>query len=83
MGHVADVIHHSNKRRVWAMKIIIDRFEGDYAVVELPNMFIVDMPKQLVPEGAKEGDVLIIEVDVAETESRREKIERMMDDLWE
>ncbi len=65
------------------MKVIIDRFEGDYAVVELPDMSTVDMPIQLVPEGAKEGDVLIIEIDIEETKKREEQIKKLMDDLWE
>ena len=64
------------------MKVIIDRFEGDYAVVELPDMSTVDMPIQLVPEGAKEGDVLIIEIDIEETKKREEQIKKLMDELW-
>lgn len=65
------------------MNIIIDRFEGNYAVVELPDMTMVDMPISLVPEGAKEGDVLVIEIDTNETRERKERIQKLMDDLWE
>lgn len=65
------------------MKIIIDRFEGDYAVVELEDGTTVDMPKVLIPKEAKEGDVLEILVNKQETESRRKKIEKLMDELWE
>lgn len=65
------------------MKVTIDRFEGDYAVVELPDMNMVDMPIALVPEGAREGDVLIIKVDVEETKNRKARIEKLMDNLWE
>lgn len=65
------------------MRVIIDRFEGDYAVVELPDMSMVDMPKQLVPEGAQEGDILSIEIDLDETKNRKERIRKLMDDLWE
>ncbi|MDD3840920.1 MAG: DUF3006 domain-containing protein [Clostridia bacterium] len=65
------------------MKVIIDRFEGDYAVVELPDMSTVDMSKQLLPEGAKEGDVISISIDIEETKNRKEKIEKLMDELWD
>lgn len=65
------------------MKVIIDRFEGDFAIVELPDMTFADMPKVLIPDGAKEGDVLSIEIDKDATRVRRKRIEKLMDDLWE
>jgi len=65
------------------VKVIIDRFEGDYAVVELPDLTMVDMPISLIPEGAKEGDVLVIGIDPDETDKRKERIKKLMDDLWE
>ena len=34
------------------MRVIIDRFEGDYAVVELEDGSMVNMPKSLVPANA-------------------------------
>ena len=40
------------------MKVIIDRFEGDYAVIELEDKTICNMPIKLLPEGAIEGSVL-------------------------
>ena len=41
------------------MRLIIDRFEGDFAVVELEDRSTIDIPKKLIPKGAKEGDVLV------------------------
>ena len=41
------------------------------------------MPIELLPSGAKEGDVLSITIDKKETEARRGRIEKLMDDLWE
>jgi len=41
------------------MRIIIDRFEGDYAVIELPDRSTVNVPKTLFAE-AIEGDSYII-----------------------
>ncbi|NLY91613.1 MAG: DUF3006 domain-containing protein, partial [Firmicutes bacterium] len=39
------------------MRVIIDRFEGDYALVELENGSVVPMLVLLLP-GAREGDVI-------------------------
>lgn len=65
------------------MKVIIDRFEGDFAVVELPDKTMVNMLKTLLPSEAKEGDVISITVDKEETKNRRAHIEKLMNDVWE
>lgn len=64
------------------MKVTIDRFEGDYAVVETQEKNIFNIPKALLPH-AKEGDVINIEIDEEETKKRTLHIKQMMDDLWE
>lgn len=64
------------------MKIIIDRFEGEYAVCEIEVGTIVNIPKILVPN-ATEGDVITIEVDKAETEERRKNVQELMNNLFE
>ncbi len=63
------------------MKVIIDRFEGDFAVVELPSGATCDVPRALFP-GAREGDAVSILVDEGETNRRKEKIAKLMDDVW-
>lgn len=65
------------------MKVIIDRFEGDFAVVELPDKTMVNMLKILLPSEAKEGDVISITVDKEETKNRKAHIEKLMNDVWE
>lgn len=65
------------------MRLIIDRFEGDFAIVELENKDRVDMPKVLIPEEAKEGDVIDITVNKEETRDKKENIEKLCEDLWE
>lgn len=70
------------------MKVIIDRFEGQYAVCEDEDQKMINIEIDKLPQGVKEGDVLIIEgdnikVDKEETEIRRERIRRLMEDLWE
>lgn len=63
------------------MKVIIDRFEGEFAVVEIAKGSFANIPKLLV-EGAKEGDVISIEIDRNETEARKKNIKNLMEDLF-
>lgn len=67
--------------------IIIDRFEGKYAVCEENDKQIL-IEKEILPSNAKEGDVLeMFEghyfINSDETEKRREEINSLQDDLWE
>lgn len=64
------------------MRVIIDKFEGKYAIVELENKNIVNMPRVLIPNDAAEGDCLYIEVDKEYTKLRKEQIRKLMDDVW-
>ena len=64
------------------MQVIIDRFEGDYAVVELPDKTTANLLKILIPD-VKEGDVVTISVDVTATEERKNKIQNLMNDVWQ
>ena len=64
------------------MKGIIDRFEGEYAVLEIGDGRHVDLPRALVPD-AHEGDVVNITVDHEETERRRARIRQLVDELFE
>ncbi len=63
------------------MQVTIDRFEGEYAVVELENKTTVKMPKVLVP-GAKESDVVEIRILTQETTARKDEIEDLMDEVF-
>ena len=64
------------------MKVIIDRIEGNYAVVEISKGKILNVPKELFT-GANEGDVVEIKVLKKETEERKKKIEKLMDNVFE
>ena len=64
------------------MKVIIDRFEGDFAVVETEDKSFVNFPRRLVPEGVREGSVLSIEFDSAETERRYAEATDLMGKVW-
>ena len=52
------------------MRAVIDRFEGDFAVIELDDGGFSNLPKELVP-GAKEGDIVIIKVESGESETQK------------
>ncbi|MCR2822102.1 DUF3006 domain-containing protein [Lederbergia panacisoli] len=69
------------------MRGIIDRFEGDWVVVEIDGD-TVDFEKSLFPKEALAGDVVEINGDKvkilkAETDKLRKEIEELMDDVWE
>jgi hypothetical protein len=69
------------------MKVIIDRFEGSYAVCEKEDRQMIDIERGALPPEAKEGDVLDIEgdrivIDNDETIKRRKRIEELTRDLW-
>lgn len=59
-------------------KLIIERFEGIYAICEDDSEARFGIPSDELPKGAKEGDCLVISdegtlsIDKAETERRRE-----------
>ncbi|HHW57329.1 MAG TPA: DUF3006 domain-containing protein [Clostridia bacterium] len=62
---------------------IIDRFEGNFAVIEYEDITF-NFPKELLPKEAKEGDVLKfdITIDREETEKRRKIIKDLADELF-
>lgn len=63
---------------------VIDRFEGDWAVVEFDRLTF-NIPKVLLPEGAREGDVIEITISVNKkvTSERQKATQKMVDDLFE
>jgi len=70
------------------VRVIIDRFEGLYAVCEKEDRTMMDIKRINLPSGVKEGDVLgidygIITIDRDETEKRRREIEKLTENIWE
>ena len=63
------------------MRVIVDRFEGDFAVVEKEEGVFYNVPKSLLV-GAKEGDVIDIVINHEETERLREEVDDLIDDLF-
>lgn len=65
---------------------IIDRFEEEFAVVELENKKLINIEKNKIPIEAMVGDVLNIDnyitIDLEETEKRKKYIEKLTEDIW-
>ena len=65
-------------------KAVIDRIEGDFAVCEMQDGTMSDIPLFDLPAEAKEGSVILQSdgkwiVDKQEEEQRRDRIRRKMD----
>jgi len=70
------------------MNVIIDRFEGNYAVCEKADRDMINIERSKLPNEAKEGDVLYIDngnitIDLEKTKKRRIEIEKLTENLWE
>ncbi|MDR3540916.1 MAG: DUF3006 domain-containing protein [Desulfosporosinus sp.] len=70
------------------MRGIIDRFEGEYVVVEFDGRQMKDIPKSKLAPEAKEGDVIVLvngkyRVDEKETQLRKVEIAKLTENLWE
>ena len=63
------------------MKVIIDRFENGFAVVELQSKEFENIPTVLVPD-AKEGDVIDISIDNDTTLEREVRINALMGQVF-
>jgi hypothetical protein len=65
-------------------KLIIDRFEGNYAVCEQDDNTYVSIPKYKLPLDCKEGDSLYIDTDGMyhkDSESTRAKEKRIREKM--
>jgi len=70
------------------LRVIIDRFEGKYAVCEKDDRTTINIEISKLPDGAKEGDVIVlgkekIFIDQSATEERKNRLKKVMDELWE
>jgi hypothetical protein len=63
--------------------LIIDRFEGEWAVVEWDGT-VFNVPRAMLPRDAREGDVLGVSItsDAGATEARRQRSKRLEDELF-
>lgn len=68
------------------MKGIVDRFEGEYVVIEI-NGKTQDFKRDQVDSEVKEGDVVVLQngiwrTDLDETNKRSSDIKKLMNELW-
>lgn len=69
------------------MRVIIDRFEGPYAVCEKEDKTMMDIKRINLPKDAEQGCVLDIckdkiSINIEETEKRKGKIDSLTEDMW-
>ncbi|MDN5330834.1 MAG: hypothetical protein PWP45_59 [Tepidanaerobacteraceae bacterium] len=67
-------------------KGILDRFEGDFAVIETFDGMTMNIKKRFLPENAREGDVIDLDdlsIDEPLTRQRKEKIRKLAERLFE
>lgn len=64
---------------------IIERFEGEWAIIETDQRHTFNLPRWVLPQGIKEGDVINIQVgiDFDATKERAEISKRMLDNLFD
>lgn len=67
--------------------LILDRFEGGYAVCECEDGTLIHIARHLITESAQEGDVLdcwenMLAPNKAQTEKRKGLIRKKMDSLF-
>ncbi|NMA79037.1 MAG: DUF3006 domain-containing protein [Clostridiales bacterium] len=68
--------------------LIIDRFEGDFAIIETDEDTFMQIPRKELPQNAREGDIIVKAndeyiIDHESTKKRRQKIIDMQNSLWE
>lgn len=66
------------------MQCIVDRFEGDYAVIECENRML-KLPKLFLPAEAREGDLLevIVMLESEGADRLKAETEKLMEAVWE
>jgi len=64
---------------------VVDRFEGEFAVIETDEGKILNIKKHLLPEEIREGDVINLEnktIDKEETNRRKSTVKDLVDELF-
>ncbi|MCX7905054.1 MAG: DUF3006 domain-containing protein [Caloramator sp.] len=68
------------------MKGVIDRFEGDFAIIVFDDGKVENINRQLIPKEAREGDVIVFAattyIDKEETLKRKKESNKYLN-LWE
>ena len=59
-----------NNKSIQVSEVVLDRFEGDRAVLTVDKEEIV-VSKKILPAAAKEGGTLVISISTSEAETKR------------
>lgn len=76
-----------NRSTAASKQYTIDRFEGNYAVLEDNNRMMSDVPIKLIPHGSKEGDIISFDesgtgvVDKADTATRNSVAQKLLNSV--
>ncbi|NLO97363.1 MAG: DUF3006 domain-containing protein [Peptococcaceae bacterium] len=70
------------------MRGIIDRFEGEYAVVEMDNRIMKNIKIEMLPQGVKEGTAIKYvkgewQIDRERSENLKSELDELAKDLFE
>ncbi len=68
------------------MRLIIDRFEGDFAVCEVEKGQYTNIPISELPQDVHEGDIIVMEnnkcsIDNSSTKARKESMNKLLSKL--
>lgn len=64
---------------------IIDRFEGDWAIIETENRTLFNLPRSVMPTELKEGDVIniLVSIDTESTLQRSKASKSLLDNFFD
>ena len=70
-------------RKDFSLHGIVDRYEGDYAVLAFDDEQKLLWPREQLPAGAREGVVvaIVLTVDLMDTEQRSAKLKGLLADI--
>jgi hypothetical protein len=70
-------------RKEFSLRGVVDRYEGDYAVLVFDDGQRLLWPREQLPTGAREGVVVAIalSVDLMDTEQRSAKLKGLLADI--
>lgn len=65
------------------MKFIVDKITNNIVRLEAENNKMIEVTHELFPRSVKEGDVISIIIDKEESLARENRIQALMEDVWE
>jgi len=60
------------------VEAIIDRFEGELAILKINGQSEISWPRQNLPEGAKEGSVIYLFATLTHNDEERERLAKSL-----